>query len=336
MTEEKRESLSEEDIFRLELLADGELDTEARRELLARLDQTTDGWRRCAFTFLESQCLSESLKDFGVREPAVKRAVETGVGSECSARPLPDANTSTDSEILCASPPASPISETPATLRPSRRRSFWRPVLVSAAGLLVGFFLWQEIRQDSAPDPPRVQPKKRTYAGAEPSDNDKFESDALGFEVADAGLFGAADTEVSSSVELATAKQAPAEKAALAVLSNGRPAATGLSAASSSPPTVGAPSAIAGRPSEENETIRHITIRRPGGLDEISIPCVEADSYVSDNSAEALAEPLRRTGYQVETLHEELKFRLNGGKTLIVPVDTIEVHHLPRQNLHLL
>ena len=38
MTEENRVPLNEEDLFRLELLADGELDEESRRDLLERLD----------------------------------------------------------------------------------------------------------------------------------------------------------------------------------------------------------------------------------------------------------------------------------------------------------
>jgi hypothetical protein len=38
-----------------DLLADGELPDEARRELLARLDREADGWRRCALAFLEAQ-----------------------------------------------------------------------------------------------------------------------------------------------------------------------------------------------------------------------------------------------------------------------------------------
>ncbi len=39
----------------IDRLVDGELDTEARRDLLARLDSSPDGWRRCAVAFLEGQ-----------------------------------------------------------------------------------------------------------------------------------------------------------------------------------------------------------------------------------------------------------------------------------------
>lgn len=45
----------------LDLLADGELDEVRRRDLLARLEATPDGWRRCAMAFLEAQCWRESF-----------------------------------------------------------------------------------------------------------------------------------------------------------------------------------------------------------------------------------------------------------------------------------
>lgn len=40
---------------RLDLLVDGELSEPERRQLLMRLDQEPDGWRRCALAFLEAQ-----------------------------------------------------------------------------------------------------------------------------------------------------------------------------------------------------------------------------------------------------------------------------------------
>ncbi len=46
----------------LELLVDGELSDSQRRDLLASLDQTPDGWRRCALAFLEDQCWKQELR----------------------------------------------------------------------------------------------------------------------------------------------------------------------------------------------------------------------------------------------------------------------------------
>ena len=47
----------------IDLLIDGELSPEARRELLARLDESPDGWRRLALAFLEAQSWRESFAE---------------------------------------------------------------------------------------------------------------------------------------------------------------------------------------------------------------------------------------------------------------------------------
>ena len=73
------------DDTRFDRLVDDELSEEERRELLGRLDDEPDGWRRCALTFLEAQCwkhaivetpsLRESLS--AALQPAKKEAGET-------------------------------------------------------------------------------------------------------------------------------------------------------------------------------------------------------------------------------------------------------------------
>ncbi|HWE40074.1 MAG TPA: hypothetical protein VG406_26215 [Isosphaeraceae bacterium] len=45
----------------LDLLVDGELGDAGRRALLARLESTPDGWRRCALAFLEAQAWRVAL-----------------------------------------------------------------------------------------------------------------------------------------------------------------------------------------------------------------------------------------------------------------------------------
>lgn len=45
----------------LDRLVDGELSAEEYREVLSQLEQTPNGWRRCAHAFLESQALGQSL-----------------------------------------------------------------------------------------------------------------------------------------------------------------------------------------------------------------------------------------------------------------------------------
>src|SRR5262245_31691950 len=57
----------------IDLLVDGELGEEERRELLRRLDEVPGGWRRCAFSFLEAQVWRESAR---VRDNAVAAVSE--------------------------------------------------------------------------------------------------------------------------------------------------------------------------------------------------------------------------------------------------------------------
>ncbi len=59
-----------------DLLVDGELDEPERRELLASLDDTEDGWRRCALAFLENQCLGTELGYLARVQPAEARRMK--------------------------------------------------------------------------------------------------------------------------------------------------------------------------------------------------------------------------------------------------------------------
>ena len=51
------------DAMLIDRLVDGELDENARRRLLASLDDSPDGWRRCALAFLESQELKSGFEE---------------------------------------------------------------------------------------------------------------------------------------------------------------------------------------------------------------------------------------------------------------------------------
>jgi hypothetical protein len=51
-----------------DLLADGELDSMRRHDLLSRLDASPDGWRRCALAFLEAQAWRSDVRvEFNAR-----------------------------------------------------------------------------------------------------------------------------------------------------------------------------------------------------------------------------------------------------------------------------
>ena len=48
-------------------LVDGEISAAELREAIGRLDQSPDGWKRCALAFLEAQCWKQSLEGIGSR-----------------------------------------------------------------------------------------------------------------------------------------------------------------------------------------------------------------------------------------------------------------------------
>lgn len=59
-------------------LVDGEMNEAERRDLLAGLDDTPNGWRRCALAFLESQCWKQTLG------PMTQKAA----GGEIAVKPM--------------------------------------------------------------------------------------------------------------------------------------------------------------------------------------------------------------------------------------------------------
>ena len=63
-----------------DLLVDGELSQQQRRELLVSLDDTPDGWRRCAAAFLEAQCLHSELGQISCVRPDQSRAEKRSGG----------------------------------------------------------------------------------------------------------------------------------------------------------------------------------------------------------------------------------------------------------------
>ena len=68
------ELFSTEDQRLLDRLVDGELNDAERRELLLRLDQAPQGWRRCALAFLEAQAWRSEARA-AVTDPEPPQAV---------------------------------------------------------------------------------------------------------------------------------------------------------------------------------------------------------------------------------------------------------------------
>lgn len=56
--------LTPDDCLLIELLVDGELEDEKRKELLRRMDRIVDGWRHCAVAFLQSQLFTQSCRHY--------------------------------------------------------------------------------------------------------------------------------------------------------------------------------------------------------------------------------------------------------------------------------
>jgi pyruvate/2-oxoglutarate dehydrogenase complex dihydrolipoamide acyltransferase (E2) component len=81
--------------YLLDLLVDGELGDDQRRELLGWCEREPDGWRRCALAFLEAQDWSRVLGALSAQAPrAADRPVETlstvgdGDASQQTSAPL--------------------------------------------------------------------------------------------------------------------------------------------------------------------------------------------------------------------------------------------------------
>jgi hypothetical protein len=70
---EPNHNLQFDDEHLLDMLVDGELSEDDRRDLLARLDRDPVGWRRCALAFLEGQDWRRSMRSV-VQEPVAKPA----------------------------------------------------------------------------------------------------------------------------------------------------------------------------------------------------------------------------------------------------------------------
>jgi hypothetical protein len=76
----------EEEQVLLDRLVDGELNEAERREFLLRLEQSPDGWRRCAHAFLEAQSWRSELRTFA--QDAVAETSDTVAAAHRPNRPL--------------------------------------------------------------------------------------------------------------------------------------------------------------------------------------------------------------------------------------------------------
>ena len=82
--------------------------------------------------------------------------------------------------------------------------------------------------------------------------------------------------------------------------------------------------------------IRYVTLRSPSrSLDDVAVPCVEGDlndlATLRANRADVLdvppsvVEALQTPGGRVHTIRDELRFPLDDGRTIVLPVDVYEI-----------
>lgn len=300
------ETLTAEDKFLIELLVDGELDEPRRRNLLVQLDQIEGGWRFCAITFLESQCLQHTYH--------AARAVCT------SASPSLHSSHEIREQI-------------PSSTRQRDEISACPPIALGSTAVAPGF---EQVLSDvncgrrSAGEPTIIPLKKGGYHPG----RSLFSSGGSG---GGGTSWPAVITAMAGGFLLAFVLTG-----LLAFLGSSSsnsdlpvtlPGETGIPFAKSDPAGGVQNGANA---NQENLPIHLVTLKSPDkNLNGISVPCVEASAYPSDSlrhfrkhdTADRYVEGLKKNGHKVETIYEELAFPLEDGRTLILPVDTFNVQY---------
>ena len=105
--------------LQIDLLVDGELSEDERRELLLRLEREPDAWRTCALALLEAETLRESLGGWADSETTAPQAAEDRA----------------ENVVV-----KSTLSDTPTWLKRARP-----VVLAVTASLLVGFLVGERL-----------------------------------------------------------------------------------------------------------------------------------------------------------------------------------------------
>ena len=114
----------------LDRLVDGELSPVRQRELLLRLEQLEQGWKRCALAFLEAQAWQHELQNFSGDEP------------EAPDQPAASRASATDS-----------AEARPSEATANRRPGWLLTVLSMAACFAIAFGLGWGVQRGQHPDP---------------------------------------------------------------------------------------------------------------------------------------------------------------------------------------
>lgn len=119
-----------DDLVGIDRLVDGELTDDEQRALLARLEESSDGWRRCALAFIEARCWARDLVGL-VGEPSETQSAPRGLAQpELAPRELAQPELaprgSAPREAALRGPAASAPLESPAA-RVSQVTAIGRP-----------------------------------------------------------------------------------------------------------------------------------------------------------------------------------------------------------------
>lgn len=342
--------LTPEDQFLLELLVDGELDDPKRRDLLLKLDRVPGGWRCCAVAFLESQCLKETLADHSACEEqltetlavSVKNIPDPDGGIPVGAIP---ASAAPEDVLPNGTPPKSKSSGPVSNGVPSNRQAQNPPQSWNATD-----------------DAPVILPLNRSglsrrmihgfdrkYARTGITGRGFLGAAACGFLLAllATGALGSLFWAYSDSAPRppfpASAVSPVPGIAENALSADASTADTALALNESPNPFFASPAVAPTRtsrpmqksvpsPMNADPAIQHVTLKSTSNdLDGISVPCVESDRYdptiLRKTPTDDYADRLRKDGHRVETVSEQLMFKLDDGRMLIVPVDTINVQY---------
>lgn len=289
----------------VELLVDDELDAVERRALLERLDEIDDGWKYCATAFLEAQTFRKAFRFFADSERAADFFDVPGQLNDFDGRAASDSGASLASTDFNAAPVVA-----------ASRRDFPEPRIIPLhSSASRGSFRRSFGSDGSGGDGPR------RFA--------RFAATAAGFLLSVA--FGAllyrqiAPTAPPSPASAPLRIDSGADFAAVET----PPSPAPLRRATPLAPETFADAGGAA-------PIRFVTLRSPSrSLDDVAVPCVEGDwndlAALRATRADAfdvpptIAEALRKPGGRVQTVRDELRFPLEDGRTIVLPVDVYEI-----------
>ncbi len=277
----------------VELLVDDELDAVERRALLERLDAIDGGWKYCATAFLEAQTFRNAFRFLAASVDDADGLFAAEQTNDLTERAL-----FSQSPDVCERSNAAPVA--------ASRRDLPEPRIIPLnASASRGRFGRSFGSDGSGGDGPR------RFA--------RFAATTAGFLLSVA--FGAFLYR-----QVAPTSPPPPASAPLRFENGARFAAVETPAANVPPR----------RDATNAAPIRYVTLRSPSrSLDDVAVPCVEGD--LDDLAAlratradvldvpPAVVEALQTPGGRVQTVRDELRFSLDDGRTIVLPVDVYEI-----------